>query len=287
MFVMDVRRRDGTVIAVEVVGAQQATPVLFCHGLGDSRLSAEWFAAAADQLGLCIIAPDRPGIGGTDPHRLGRVADWVQDAVLVLDAIGADTAALLGVSAGGPFAAACAAAVPDRIRALSLVSPLGPPGWPIHGMATGERLSLAIAARVPAFAGWSLERFAELARHWPELFFRMAGTAMPDADRLALRQPVMRESFLASYLEAFRPGPWGAAQDLRVLTRPWGFSLSSVAAPTVVHHGDADTTVPLQHGRLYSAAIPGARLEVHPGQGHFSILNAAREVLAPLASRGR
>jgi pimeloyl-ACP methyl ester carboxylesterase len=52
--------------------------------------------------------------------------------------------------------------------------------------------------------------------------------------------------------------------------------------PTSVHHGEADTTVPAEHARLYAEAIPGAQLHLHPGHGHFSILTAAREMLAPI-----
>jgi len=280
---VELRRGDGSVIAVEVVGEQDAAPVLFCHGLADSRLSAHWFAQAAAQLGLRLIAPDRPGTGGTDPRRLGRLVEWVEDAALVLDAMRIEAAALLGVSAGGPFAAAYAAGISSRVHSLTLVSPLGPPAWPTRGMAPGERLSLEIARRAPAFSGWSLGRLGALARHWPRLFFRLAATAMPDIDSRALGQPGMRESFLTSYAEAFRRGSWGVAQDLRVLTRPWGFELGSTKVPTSIHHGDADATVPLQHARLFAAAIPGAQVQIHPGHGHFSILGATRELLAELA----
>ena len=94
-------RGDGSVIAVEVAGEQGAAPVLFCHGLADSRLSAHLFTQAARELGLRLVAPDRPGIGRTDPRRLRRLADWVEDAALVLDAAGAGPVALPGVSAGG------------------------------------------------------------------------------------------------------------------------------------------------------------------------------------------
>jgi pimeloyl-ACP methyl ester carboxylesterase len=72
---MEVRRGDGSVIAVEVAGEQGATPVLFCHGLADSRLSAHLLTQAARELGLRVVAPDRPGAGGTDPRRLLRLAD--------------------------------------------------------------------------------------------------------------------------------------------------------------------------------------------------------------------
>jgi len=266
---VEVTRENGSVIAYEVVGEPDAAPVLFCHGLADSRLSARLFTQVARELGLRVLAPDRPGTGRTAPRRLRRLADWAEDAALVLDAVGADSAAVLGVSGGGPFAAACAARMPGRVRSLTLVSPLGLPGWPTRGMAAGERLSLEIARHAPAFGGWFLGRLAALERRSPELFLR-------------LQQPGVRDPFLANYAEAFRRGTWGVAQDLRVLTRPWGFELGSIAVATSIHHGDADTTVPPQHARLYAKAIPGAQLWLHPGQGHFSILSAIREMLAPL-----
>jgi pimeloyl-ACP methyl ester carboxylesterase len=280
---VDVQRGDGRVIAVKVVGDDDATPVLVCHGLADSRLAAEWLRGSAVELGLRMIAPDRPGTGGTDRRWLSEVAEWAEDATLILDTLRIESAAVLGISGGGPFAAACAAQIPSRVRSLMLVAALGLPDWPTRGMAPGEQLSLTLARHSPEFGGWSLDRLAGLARRWPQAFLRLAATAQPEADIRALEDPGLRESFLTSYIEAFRRGSWGVTQDLRVLTRPWGFGLSSIKAPTWVRHGDADTTVPVQHARLYAEAIPGAQLQVYPGHGHFSILSRPREILAPLA----
>jgi pimeloyl-ACP methyl ester carboxylesterase len=280
---VELRRDDGRVIALEIVGDRAARPVLICHGLADSRLAAQWLRPAAEELGLCIIAPDRPGIGGTDRRQLTQLSDWAEDARLILDALRVDSAALLGVSGGGPFAAACAARMPQRVRSLMLVAPLGSPQWPTSGMAPGERLSLALARRSPAFGGWGLDRLAALARLKPELFLRLAATAQPAADIRALEAADLRESFLTSYLEAFRHGSWGVAQDLRLLTQPWDFELGSISAPTWVRHGAADTTVPLQHSRRYAEAIGGAELRIYPGHGHFSILSHPQDVLAELA----
>ena len=93
----------------------------------------------------------------------------------------------------------------------------------------------------------------------------------------------MRDPFVTSYIEAFRRGSWGVAQDLRVLTRPWGFELGSIEVPTSIQHGDADTTVRPRHAQLFAEVIPSAQLQLHPGHGHFSILGATREMLAALA----
>ncbi|MDX2709619.1 alpha/beta fold hydrolase [Streptomyces sp. PA03-6a] len=281
---LELHRADGGVISVEVVGEPDAPAVLFCHGLADSGLTAYGLAGAARALGLRLIAPDRPGIGGTDARRLPRVVDWAAEAALVLDALEVGSVALLGVSGGGAFAAACASELPDRVRSLLLIAPLGPPAWPTRGMATGQRASLPIARHAPAFGGWILGRLATLARRAPGLFLGLATSEMPAGDRRALAEPDAREAFLANYLRAFHRGSWGVAQDLRVLTRPWGFDLESIRVPTSIHHGDADTTVPLQHARRFAAAIPGARLHIHAGQGHFSILAAPERTLATLAA---
>ncbi len=280
---MELRASDGRVIALEIVGDHDARPVLFCHGLADSRLAAQWLEQAARELDLCVIAPDRPGTGGTDRRWLRQLADWADDAAAVLDALRVDSALLLGVSGGGPFAAACAARMPARVRGLMLICPLGLPEWPTRRMARGERISLTLATHAPSFSGWSLSRLAALARRSPDAFLRLAATNLADVDVRALQQPQMRESFLSCYLEAFRRGSWGVAQDLRLLTRPWGFDLGSITASTSIHHGDADTTVPVQHARLYAEAIPGAQLRIYPGEGHFSILSHPQDVLAALA----
>jgi pimeloyl-ACP methyl ester carboxylesterase len=284
---MEVSRGDGSVIAVEVAGKPDGVPVLLCHGLADSRLSAHQFTHVAAELGLRVIAPDRPGSGGSDPRRLRRLADWAQDAALVLDAMEVESAAVAGISAGGPFAAACAATIPGRVRSLILISALGPPVWPIGGMATGERLSLEVARRAPGFGGWFLGWLAALARTNPRMFLRLATSELPGADRQALGEAGMRDAFLANYTEAFRRGTQGVAQDLRLLSQPWGFQLASISVPTSVHHGEADTTVPPEHARLYAEAIPGAQLHLYPGHGHFSILTAAREMLAPICGPQR
>jgi pimeloyl-ACP methyl ester carboxylesterase len=281
--VMEIRRPDGSVIAAETAGPPGAAPVLLCHGLADSRLAAELFTEVAHELGLLIIVPDRPGAGRSDPRPLASVADWVPDAALVADELGAGPVAVAGMSAGGPFAAACAAALPGRFTSLTLISALGHPDWPTDGMAAGERISLEVARRVPEFGGWFGGRLAALARLSPELFMRLAASELPAVDQRMLARPDMREAFLVSYAEAFRQGTGAVAQDLRVLARPWGFRLDSITVPTFVHHGDADTTVPPQHARRYAEAIPGAQLRLHPGHGHFSITDAARQILAPLA----
>jgi pimeloyl-ACP methyl ester carboxylesterase len=45
-------------------------------------------------------------------------------------------------------------------------------------------------------------------------------------------------------------------------------SLRSIAAPTLVIHGDSDPLIPCSGGRATAKAIPGARFMLVPGMGH-------------------
>jgi pimeloyl-ACP methyl ester carboxylesterase len=113
---VEVRRADGGVVALEMAGDRGGAPLLVCHGLADSRLSAQLLAQTADELGFCVVAPDRPGVGLTDPRRLERLADWVEDAALVLGALRLESVACWE----SPAAALLRRPARQRFRAASV-----------------------------------------------------------------------------------------------------------------------------------------------------------------------
>jgi hypothetical protein len=67
-------------------------------------------------------------------------------------------------------------------------------------------------------------------------------------------------------------GIGGMVDDDLAYVAPWGFEVTAVAAPTLVAHGEADRTVPVAHARWTAARMAGARLRVHAGEGHVSVL---------------
>jgi pimeloyl-ACP methyl ester carboxylesterase len=100
-----------------------------------------------------------------------------------------------------------------------------------------------------------------------------------DAIDDAMRADV--ERFFRSHLDA-PPGLAGFRNDL-AQARARVPITGPVRVPTLVMHGDADTVVPVDHGRAYADAIPGADLQVLPGAGHGFLLTRRAEVLPRLA----
>ncbi|MGH6739832.1 MAG: alpha/beta fold hydrolase, partial [Bradyrhizobium sp.] len=81
---------------------------------------------AARARKLRILAPERPGYGLSDYRRRQSLAQVAEDIEAFADALALDRFAIIGVSGGGPFAVAAAAAMPGRAVLLALVSPVGP-----------------------------------------------------------------------------------------------------------------------------------------------------------------
>jgi pimeloyl-ACP methyl ester carboxylesterase len=72
-----------------------------------------------------VICFDKRGAGLSDPVSLGALPTlehWIDDARIVLDAVGSTGAALIGDAEGGPMAMMFAATYPQRTRALVLVN---------------------------------------------------------------------------------------------------------------------------------------------------------------------
>ena len=69
--------------------------------------------------------------------------------------------------------------------------------------------------------------------------------------------------------EAFRQGSRGAAWDVRLALRPWGFRLEEVAFPVHVWQGQEDVMAPAAMGRYLARAFPNCRATFLAGKGHF------------------
>jgi pimeloyl-ACP methyl ester carboxylesterase len=122
------RLADGRQLAFNEYGVANGQPVFFFHGGNDSRLEAVLLEAAASDLGLRLVAPDRPGYGRSDPQSGRRLLDWPQDVAQLATGLGIASFAVVGHSGGGPHAAAVATRYRSGFRASrwSVVPPHPP-----------------------------------------------------------------------------------------------------------------------------------------------------------------
>jgi pimeloyl-ACP methyl ester carboxylesterase len=204
------------------------------------------------------------------------VRDWPADAAALVDALDVAVFGVVGLSGGGPYAAACAAApaLADQVAGAALVSAVPPPALRSRGPAT--RVLADRYGRAPWLGRAPLAVAGRLARDRPAAFVRLVARGLPDPDRALLDDPTVRTTLIDEVREATRGGAGGPALDGALLGRPWGFDPADVARPgrVTVYHGAADRTVAPGDARAFADAIPGADVRVVDGEGHLSTLVA-------------
>jgi pimeloyl-ACP methyl ester carboxylesterase len=107
--------RDGRQLGYAEWGDSAGGPLLFFHGWPGSRLEGRLGDEAAKTCRVRLIALDRPGMGLSDFQSRRALVDWPDDVVQLADALGLERFAVLGISGGGPYAAACAWKLSDRL----------------------------------------------------------------------------------------------------------------------------------------------------------------------------
>ena len=267
-------------------GDANGLPFLWLHGTPGARRQIPPEARAFGiEHGMRIIGIDRPGVGKSTPHLYENVLEFTDDVRILVDAMGFEKFAVIGLSGGGPYALACGAAMPDRVVAVASLGGVAPTVGPnaIHGglVGFGEHFASAIrVARVPLGYGlaWFLKALKPVGNPALNIYARIS----PPGDRALLERPEFAAMFLDDILN--RHEHFSAAlSDIVLFCRDWGFELQDVKAPVIWWHGDADHIIPFAHGEHMVERLPHAELRVLPGESHLGGLGIAEEILTTLA----
>lgn len=263
---------DHRVMTYAEYGDPAGYPLVWLHGNPSCRREPELFdPVLLERLRIRAIVPDRPGIGQSDFKAARRLLDWPTDLAALAAALRIDRFALLALSAGAPYLAACARVMPHRITRAGIVSGLAP--WEALEPAArrGPGLRYFAAARRSVWqTRWLLWRMRQ-GMHRPEQWMARMTAELPDADQAVLAEPRIRQSFLVLLHEAWRQGGRGLAWDAALVSRPWGFGPEEITLPIYLWYGDVDRTVPLSMGLQLAASLRNSRLQVVANEGHFSL----------------
>jgi pimeloyl-ACP methyl ester carboxylesterase len=263
------RLSDGRLLGYTEFGDPGGRPLFYFHGFPGSRL--DWLLfdvddSAAD-LGIRIVAADRPGMGYSHPLRGRRLLHWSADVTVLADELGIDRFSVIGISGGGPYALACASSIPERLESATVVCGMGPPEAP----GARDGMSWALPGK-----GW-LPRCMMLLRMYaglrvnPEGFVSRIRDFLPERDRDVLAHPGAAAAFAAMITEAFRPGTSGICREAAVYSRPWDFDPGEIPVPVHLWHGELDRNVPVSVCRFLGDSLPGCRLHILPEEAHLSL----------------
>jgi pimeloyl-ACP methyl ester carboxylesterase len=281
----DVRLRDGRRLSYAAAGPPDGFPVLYLHGaIGSPIRRSAVLDAAIARLHIRYLMVDRPGFGASDPRPGRTVADFAADIEDLADAIGFERFSVIGVSAGGPYALACAWALADRLRAAAAVSSIVPASAPSHAGAVDVRYRLALIAlaRAPQQAACLADGALGLLRRHPAALARAMAVSAPPMERALLAEREAREIATHSFLAATERGTAPMIEDYLVCHRDWGFDPRTARGRVHLWHGAHDRLIPAEHARRLGVTLPNCVWMPVPEDGHFFLRRRLDQILAPL-----
>jgi pimeloyl-ACP methyl ester carboxylesterase len=277
---------DDRQIGFAEFGDPQGRAVFWLHGTPGARRQIPMEARVyAEQREIRLIGVDRPGIGSSTPYQYDTVFAFADDLHTIADTLGIDKFEVIGLSGGGPYTLACAAAMPDRVVAAGVLGGVAP----VRGAdAIGGGVSTLISAAAPVveLAGAPLRLAAStlirLIRPVAEPALYAYARISPEADRQLLVRPEFKAMFLDDLLNGSRKQLAAPFADVVVFARDWGFRLEEVKVPVRWWHGDRDHIVPFEHGQHVVSRLPDAQLTHLPGESHLAGLGRAEEILGTM-----
>ncbi|MCX6591299.1 MAG: alpha/beta fold hydrolase [Acidobacteria bacterium] len=209
-----------------------------------------------------LIVFDKRGTGLSDRvpvTALPTLEERMDDVRAVMEAVGSESAVIMGVSEGGPLSALFAATYPERTRALVMIGsyakrqrgrgyPWGPTSEErdrfLEEIRTDWGGPIGIAARAPSLAQ------DPAFREWWATYLRMG--ASPGAAIALTRM--------------------NSEIDVRRV-------LPAINVPTLVLHRSGDQCLLVEEGRYLASMIPGARFVELPGADHLPFVGRQDEIL--------
>lgn len=242
---------NGKELAVEVDG--QGRAVLLVHGLGGT---SNFYQVQAQALAerFRVIRVDSAGAGRSELAEDISISTHADDLAAVLDALEVESAAVVGHSMGTLVVRDLAARYPDKVSALALLG----------------------AVREPAEAGRQAQRDRAAT-------LREKGTAAvaPGVVANALSETTRREKpEVAAFVRemVMRQDAEGYARNCEALAAATDPGPIPAVLPLLLVTGSDDKVGPPEASRELADAHGSATVEILPGVGHWTALEATGPV---------
>ena len=250
------KAKDGTMLYHKDWG--EGRPVVLLHGWPLTGDTFDDLAIALADRGFRSIIPDRRGFGRSDQPWNGYDYDtFADDVAAILEHCQiAEPVALVGFSmGGGEVARFLSKQGKDRVSAAVLISSVVP-----YMLKTDDNPDGVTQSTFDEMTAGIKKDRAGFMHSFAKDFFGVGWMASPVSD--AVLADFERQAAMAGLRPTLAAAQAFATTDFRP-------DLKSFTIPTLVIHGTADKTVPIDAtGRVVAEQVPGARLIEYDGSAH-------------------
>jgi pimeloyl-ACP methyl ester carboxylesterase len=275
---MTLQLADGRLLEVFDAGPEDGELLIMNHGTPGSGMVYRGWAERCANHGIRLASYSRPGYGGSTRLEGRSIAHCAADVAAVADALGADHFYVEGHSGGGAHALACAALLPDRVRAVATIAGAAPKDADGFDWWAGNAEENLEEFRAAELGGEALRRLLEV---WRDEMLEPTGQdvdeslaslgSLVSATDRAVVTPELSAFNAARRRHSIGGSIWGWFDDDLSEMKPWGFELGSIKVPVSIWHGEDDKFVPRSHAEWLMANVPAATRHMLSGEGHWSI----------------
>ncbi len=273
---------DSTHIGYAEYGVKDGIPVLYFHSFTGCRNECAYQQKVVEQLGIRMIAPERPGYGISLPDEACGFHEWPQKLLPLLDYLGVDRFYIVAMSGSSAHALACAHQLPKRVRGLTLISPMGEVRTieDVDGMMPLNRRVYELILRCPP----QLSRFfahimARVFTTDPEAYLQRVTPHIAETDRHLLADAQLRAHIKATFVESRMQYKSAFSGDMLRYAAPWNIPLEKITTPVSVWHGDENRHIPLHMAKSLAASLPNCRAHYLSGEGYYLNYSHWKEIL--------
>lgn len=252
-------------------GAPDGEPVFYFHGMPGSRLEAKPADIIARNLGIRLIAPDRPGYGDSDLQDNFKPLDWPKTITQLADSLSIDNFSILSFSAGGIFALACAHEIPERIKKLTLISCSAPYETDVMQSSIYADFKPLYDLAAADFNA-ALQQVLQLASS-ADALLNIYESCLPAEDLEILSNKEFRAQFLDNLTLAISNGVEGFTSDLRCISSPWQFNLEDIQINVDIWHGHKDKNVGFAVAEYLAERLKNNMTHFLKDSGHLFLFN--------------
>ena len=258
-------------VGLHCFGPPDGVPVLLIHGALFGIAAFTPLRAAAETLGLRIIAPERPGYGHTPfPGRGDPVVLACAQARDLLDRLGIARVVVVAHEVGTRFAARLAIEAPERVAAV-VAAPATPPmqTWAqTADMPTRHRVNAWAAQHLPGMMDKIVMiGLRQIARRGIEVIPQLVFDGC-DHDQAVLAGPEAAEALQEGFHLAWAQRGEGFRADMRITNENWSAEVPGIRQPFVCLHGARSQTVSRRAVAELAERLPQGRFRLVPDAGH-------------------
>ncbi|SNX64631.1 pimeloyl-ACP methyl ester carboxylesterase [Streptomyces sp. TLI_55] len=283
--------RDGRELVFDTWGDPQGHPVFLLHGTPGSHQGPRPRSMVLYQLGIHLIAYDRPGYGGSTRQPGRKVIDAAEDVATIADLLDLPKFSVVGRSGGGPHALACAAKLPERVQSAAVLVSLAP--WDAEGLDWFEGMTESNvreyrnARNNHEVLQSTLVQNADAMRANPMAVLNDLDDEMPETDRQIVADAGIRRMLHKNFEVAVEKTADGWIDDAVAFSKNWGFDPKEITVPTLLWHGEKDVFSPVEHFNWLARRIEHATVVLQPSAAHFAAVPVLPQVLGWLRDQAQ